>query len=467
MCGIIDDAFSFVKDSVGELFNHPFQALGAAFGVPGYDPFFGGLFNNGPGGALISPTGNFTSGAWQDMYQDNPGDSGALGLFSGINSVADKVAPAIAGMYAGPALTGAMGGTGDGASFAGDFSSSGTTSMGGLEAGTGGGAMWGPAAGTGTAMGPGTATAMGAGNMGIAGPSSLEGVGSSAGQFSGGLGGGTQGTGIGAGSVPDLNATVQQNALASGASPVSATGATGNAPMADMSNSLQMGMSSGDNGALQAAAASPNSVAPATTGSDAASQAMPGTQGLSSLYGPESTATGSPMGQTFGNTSQYGFNNVQAGALGQPTAGGNMDLSSLADLYKQISPWMNLAKSGLGAYQQFRQQQAQNNYANQINNEFSPNSPYAQQMMQSLARQDAAAGRNSQYGNRAVQLAAELTKARANALGNNNYYQAATATPGASMLNSLFYNFANPQGMQGLMQAGSAGLNSLSSLFGG
>jgi hypothetical protein len=111
---LFGNVFDFAKDSVGELFNHPLQAAGAALGVPGYDPFFGGLFNNRPGGALLSPTGNFTSSAWQDMYRNNPGDAGGLNLFNGINSIADKVAPAIAGSFAGPALGAAMGGAGGG-----------------------------------------------------------------------------------------------------------------------------------------------------------------------------------------------------------------------------------------------------------------------------------------------------------------------------------------------------------------
>src|ERR1700743_2613132 len=102
MCGLISDAFDFVKDSVGEIFHHPGEALGALFGVPGYDPFFGGLFN--PEHSLLSPTGNFTSSAWNDMYNANPEDSGALNLFHGVNDIADKVAPAVAGGFAAPAL---------------------------------------------------------------------------------------------------------------------------------------------------------------------------------------------------------------------------------------------------------------------------------------------------------------------------------------------------------------------------
>lgn len=166
---------SFLGDSLGEIASHPWQAAGAALGVPGYDPFFGGLFNNRPGGALISPTGNFTSSAWQDMYRDNPGDAGALNMMSGINSVADKIAPAIAGSFAGPALGAALGGAGAGTGAAG-------------AAASGIGATSAPALGAG-AMG----TSTGAGLTGMSGMSGLFGVGGGAGA---GLGG--TATGIGA-----------------------------------------------------------------------------------------------------------------------------------------------------------------------------------------------------------------------------------------------------------------------------
>lgn len=161
---LFGNIFDFAKDSLGEFASHPLQTAGAAFGVPGYDPFFGGLFNNQPGGALLSPTGNFTSSAWQDMYRNHPGDAGGLNLFNGINSIADKVAPAIAGSFAGPALGSAMGGAGGGAgaSAAGSGAAaadgaSGIGAAGGMGgAGTAGAATWGgasaaPIAGSGTA----------------------------------------------------------------------------------------------------------------------------------------------------------------------------------------------------------------------------------------------------------------------------------------------------------------------------
>jgi hypothetical protein len=117
----------FAQDSIGEIGKHPWQAAGAALGVPGFDPAIGGLFNNRPGGALLSPTGNFTSSAWQDMRNNNPGDAAALNQFSGINSVADKIAPMIAGGYA----TGLMGGAGGASSSLGGSSTLGPSGIGG------------------------------------------------------------------------------------------------------------------------------------------------------------------------------------------------------------------------------------------------------------------------------------------------------------------------------------------------
>jgi hypothetical protein len=52
-----------------------------------------------------------------------------------------------------------------------------------------------------------------------------------------------------------------------------------------------------------------------------------------------------------------------------------------------------------------------NGQINNLNSLYAPNSPYAQQLQQSLARQDAAGGRRSQYGTRAVELQARLADA--------------------------------------------------------
>lgn len=68
---------------------------------------------------------------------------------------------------------------------------------------------------------------------------------------------------------------------------------------------------------------------------------------------------------------------------------------------------------GMKQAKQLQQNASQTNQALQtqmagLNDMYSPNSAYAQQLAQQLARKDAASGRNSQYGPRAVELQARL-----------------------------------------------------------
>lgn len=107
------DIGDYVSSTFGEIKKHPLQAVGAALGVPGWDPAIGGIFNNRQGGALLSPTGNFTSSAWNEMKQDNPNSAAGLNLFHKVNSVADVVAPAVAGAY-GIGSAGGLGGSSSG-----------------------------------------------------------------------------------------------------------------------------------------------------------------------------------------------------------------------------------------------------------------------------------------------------------------------------------------------------------------
>lgn len=428
MCGIVNDVFDFAKDSIGEIFRHPGEALGAAFGVPGFDPFFGGLFNSDH--SLLSPTGNFTSSAWNDMYNANPEDSGALGMFHGINSIADKVAPAAAGYFAAPAMAGALGGTtGDAATGlgAGSFSTGleSTGSLGGLESGMGGAGLFGINAGTGTALGSGVAQGMGAGGLGIAGGEALGGMTAGGGTFSGALGGGTSGTGLGS--------------------------YTGGAQLPSPTASVDVG-----NGAasIEGGQAAPGASQMGASGPGG----QPGAN-LSAMYGPDSTAAQSPMGTALGQSTSGVGGAVQNGALGAGSGtGAGMNVSDLQSLF-------NLAKSGYGAYQQWHQGQQAQDYMGSLKGLFSPNSPYAQQMSQTLGRQDAAAGRNSQYGTRSVQLAAALAQAQANVMGGNNYAAAANNANKGNIGNSLFSNFSDPKQLQSLYNLGSSGFNSLASLF--
>lgn len=500
MCGIVNDAFNFVKDSVGEVFSHPGEAAGALFGIPGYDPAIGGMFNSDH--ALINPTGDFTSSAWNDMAQAHPEDSGVLGTMQGVNAVADKVAPAIAGYYAGGAT--AFGGMGDSGSAAGigadTFSTglgdAGASSLGGLESGMGGAGLFGAGAGTGTAIGSGVAQGLGAGGLGMADASALGGLASSGGTYAGALGGGTQGTGLGSMTSGGANLT----GAGGTPSPVDLGGSSGTS----MEGGQAAAMPGGNGAAASGAMGNPGDASGAYAPSGG------GTSGtnLSTMFGPDSTGAGSPMGTSIGqSTSGVGagpsggsFDAVTSGANGvgatdipgqsigsnYGTAANSADQGGdfLSNLFRsftggaqagsggiggtgiQGNDIMNLMKIGQSAWQQHQASQKANAYAGSIANMFSPNSAYAQQMQQTLARQDAAAGRNSQYGTRATQLAAALTQAQAQAMGNNNYAQASQNTAGTNVLNGIFNAFGNPAGMQSAGRLGTAAFNGLSSLFG-
>lgn len=80
-----------------------------------------------------------------------------------------------------------------------------------------------------------------------------------------------------------------------------------------------------------------------------------------------------------------------------------------------------LIAGGGNAYMGNKQAGQYEDVINQINQLYAPDSPYAKMMEQSMARKDAAAGRNSQYGDRAVQLAAALTQAKSNTLTSPGY----------------------------------------------
>lgn len=153
---MLGDIGDFLGANFGEIGHHPWQAAGAALGVPGFDPAIGGLFNNRPGGALLSPTGNFTSSAWHDMYQDNPNNAAGLDAFHRVNSIADVVAPMIAGYY-GAGSAGLMGNGGGGSGLTGLFGGSGGSTTLGPDI-QGSGSLFGVGSGMGGSTMTGTAT---------------------------------------------------------------------------------------------------------------------------------------------------------------------------------------------------------------------------------------------------------------------------------------------------------------------
>lgn len=189
---MLGDIGDYLGATFGEVGQHPWQALGAAFGVPGFDPAIGGLFNNRPGGALLSPTGNFTSSAWNDMYKNNPGNTAGLDAFHKVNSAADIIAPIIAGGFA----SGALGGAGAASSGGGGAGASGLSGF------FGGPAAFGDSGLTGTvsANGSGLSGLMGgdlSGSLGSAPTGLFSGLlpgGGMTGTSSGALGGGLSGS---------------------------------------------------------------------------------------------------------------------------------------------------------------------------------------------------------------------------------------------------------------------------------
>lgn len=168
-----------------------------------------------------------------------------------------------------------------------------------------------------------------------------------------------------------------------------------------------------------------------------------------------------------GQQMDQGQQTAQGPAQGQQ--GGGFDLGGvlggLGSLYsgyqnKQISDQMSQGQAG--------NNQALQGQMTNLANMYSPNSPYAQQMRQQLARKDAAAGRNSQYGPREAQLQALLagqqagaSSSMANLAGAQRYDQMRAG------------NTANTQNLQNILRLSqSSGLtdklqSGLSGMFGG
>jgi len=132
--------------------------------------------------------------------------------------------------------------------------------------------------------------------------------------------------------------------------------------------------------------------------------------------------------------------NAGGQALGQP---GRMDTmaSGLMDLFNR-----------------YRQNQASRSLSGNLSSLYGQNSPYAQQLAQTLLRHDAASGRRSQVGPRSVELQArlaELNSRNAPMLNQLNNQQAGNSN---AMLGDIFRMMSNQRG-------GGGGLGMLQSMF--
>jgi len=127
-----------------------------------------------------------------------------------------------------------------------------------------------------------------------------------------------------------------------------------------------------------------------------------------------------------------------------------------------------LISAGSNAYMGNKQAGQYDDVITQINQLYAPDSPYAKQMQQSLARKDAAAGRNSQYGSRAVELAAALTQAKSNALTSPGYgnLMAQRGTNQNSTINGFLAALGSGPGQDLITKAGSGIGNYFKNFFG-
>jgi hypothetical protein len=155
--------------------------------------------------------------------------------------------------------------------------------------------------------------------------------------------------------------------------------------------------------------------------------------GAGAAAGGGGTATGTAAGG--GSMSQLVNGAKAVGAAGSALGGGSSGgtsgngSSSSNPLGSFVGSLLggsnnNLLNSLLTAYTSKqsgdRAQKAYDDQIAQINGLYAPDSAYAKQMQQTMDRKDAAAGRNSQYGTRAVELAANLTKSKADSLNSAN-----------------------------------------------
>ena len=127
----------------------------------------------------------------------------------------------------------------------------------------------------------------------------------------------------------------------------------------------------------------------------------------------------------------------------------NNPMGSIKSIFDKVSnnpiPSMYAAGSLYDMYAKNKMAAAQRGMYNQnradIMNTYAPGSPEYNQLAQQMARKDAAAGRNSQYGTRANDLAATIAKLRMGALGG---LQSGQNTLGNQALGNQYGMFNTP-----------------------
>jgi hypothetical protein len=174
---------------------------------------------------------------------------------------------------------------------------------------------------------------------------------------------------------------------------------------------------------------------------------MQGTMGAGTSlgYGSEGLGLGAPSegmfagaGPTAASTSPFSLQNMMNNPMG-------MVKSAYDTVSKNPIPSMYAAGSLYDMYAKNKMAEAQKGMYNQnradIMNTYTPGSPEYNLLQQQIARKDAAAGRNSQYGTRANELAGTIAKLRMGALGT---LQQGQNTLGNQALSNQYGMFNTP-----------------------
>lgn len=176
-------------------------------------------------------------------------------------------------------------------------------------------------------------------------------------------------------------------------------------------------------------------------------QATPGA-GTSLGYGTSAPGVSAPSEGFFSGTTPstnepFSLSGMAGKAWDWAKANPSLAMRGASGLYDMYAK-NQMAKAAMGRY---------NDVNAQIAGLYAPGSPEYEAMAQAIARKDAAAGRNSQYGTRATELAARINAAKTNALiqaapQQNELLKTASANKFGG-LNSLFFQYAMNQAQKG------------------
>lgn len=331
--------------------------------------------------------------------------------------------------------------------------------------------------------GAGTAAGLGAADVGMGGLAEAAAAGGAGGTLpsfgipgmaSGSIGAGTLGPGaqaavdslagpMGAGSLAGPGELASAGEVAGGGTAAS-TGLEGAAGFMGPPVSLANAGTAGSSLFMGPAASLASSGSP---GSDMfmgppTSLAGAGTPGSDLFMGPPANLAGAGTGATSGLGGLFS-------SLPQGLQNG------LSSLFNNATSPQGLAAL-LGAYNANDSKNTWKDQMANIDRMFATDSPYAKQMQETLARKDAAAGRNSQYGPRAENLAANLTSKKADMTKDLINIQDRMNSDQTSKLRDLTSIFGagnsgqsvfGSGGLSGVLNGVSTGFKSILDLFGG